>query len=709
MSSETAVPVARPRWLTVARVVWVAVAAVEMVVFAASVRAYLLQLGTPCEEPSGESCSFTQLTTAMHDALERLGFPVASYIGYTLAIHLIASLALVAVGLLVFLRKGDGWYGLFVSLLLITFGTIGLSAVFDVAFDWAYPEFAATFVGSNIFSWLVFPALGLFLVTFPDGRFVPRWSFIVVILWTLQAVFWETIDALPPPLFAAELLLVWGSTLAVQIYRYRHVSDATGRQQTKLVLFGFALGASTIVAAVLLMVAFPGFGERGSASQLLEGTWVALLFTPIPLSIGIAILKYRLWDADPIINRTLVYGTLSAIVVLVYVLIVGYLGAAFRTGGNLPISLIATSIVAVMFAPLRNRLQLAVNRLMYGRRDEPYAVLSHLGERLESALAPEAALEAVVESVTHALRLPHAAISLERDGDFATAAESGTPVGEPVILPLTHHAEVVGRMIVSPRSPGEGFSTADERLLEDLARQAGAAAHAARLTNDLKRSRERLVATREEERRRLRRDLHDGLGPRLATLSLKHDAATNLLARDPDSVGKLLAELKNETGEAIADVRRVVNGLRPPDLDQLGLVRALTEWTHCRPGDAKISLETPEVLPPLPAAVEVAAYRIVQESLTNVARHSGARNCTVRLATEETNLLVEVTDDGRGIEEKKGSGVGLSSMRERAEELGGSFEVDSTAGGTYVYALLPLHLESGVNTDGSRRKREAVP
>ncbi|MBA2377916.1 MAG: histidine kinase [Rubrobacter sp.] len=692
-----------PRWLAVARVAWFVVAAVELVVFVASVRAYWLQLNVLCADPSRSACNFTQLTPVMQDALERLGFTVGAYAGYTLAIHTASSLALLAVGLLVFLRRGDEWYGLFVSLLLVTFGTIGPSAVLYDAFDWAYPELGATALAlSNAISWLVFPALGLFLVTFPDGRFVPRWSFIVVLLWTLQAIFWEWIDSLPPPLFAAELLLVYGGTLAVQIYRYRRVSDATQRQQTKLVLFGFALGVSTIVVTGLSSAMSPGFA---SLNGLLEGTWVALLFTPIPLSIGVAVLKYRLWDVDPIINRTLVYGALTATVVAVYILIVAYLGVAFRTGGNLFISLVATSVVAVMFAPLRDRLQRAVNRLMYGRRDEPYAVLSRLGESLENVLAPEAALATVAESVAQSLKLPHVAITLEHDGHFVTAARFGTPVGEPVILPLTHHSEEVGRMVVSPRSPGEEFSAADRRLLDDLARQAGSAAHDARLTADLRHSRERLVAAREEERRRLRRDLHDGIGPRLATLALKHDAAMNLLSHDPDAVGSLLAELKGETQEAIADVRRVVHGLRPPALDQLGLVRALGEATRRRPGVTNVSLEAPDNMPPLSAAVEVAAYRIVQEALTNVARHAEARKCVVRLALDETTeiLLVEVTDDGRGIGTHKGSGVGLSSMRERAEELGGSFEVEAASeGGTRVRAELPLRLEPRVESDAPR-------
>lgn len=695
MAHET-LSVVRPRWLGIARTAWVVFAAAALIVFVASVRAYWLQLNTICADPSRKACNFTQVTPVMHEVLQRLGISIGAYAAYTLAIHVAASLALLTVGALVFWRRSDGWYGLFVSLLLITFGTFGPSAVLSDAFGWAYPGLGSTILAaSDALSWLVFPALGLFLVTFPDGRFVPRWSFIVVLLWTLQAVFWETIDALPPPLFAAELLLVWGSTLAVQVYRYLRVSDVAQRQQTKWVLYGFALGVSTIVVAGLLGVAFPSFGERGSAYHLLEGTWVALLFTPIPLSIGIAVLKYRLWEIDPIINRTLVYGTLTVAVVGMYVLVVGYLGALFRTGGNLAISLVATGLVAMLFQPLRDRLQRGVNRLMYGDRDEPYAVLSRLGQRLESTLAPKAVLPAIVETVAGALKSPHAEVLLLHDGAFETSASRGVPTGEPLVLPLVYGNETIGKLAVSPRAEGEPFTLADQRLLEDLARQAGVAAHAVRLTSDLQRSRERLVTAREEERRRLRRNLHDGVGPQLAALTLEIETARNRLSHNP-ATRDLLSELAERVRTAVVDVRGAVHELRPPALDELGLVDSLRETAaQYSQNGLQVTVRSREY-PLLPAAVEVAAYRIVQEALTNVVRHSGARVCTVRLDLDkEAGLLrLEIEDDGRGVGVDRGLGVGLSSMRERAEELGGTCTIGpGEAYGTRVLAELPCSRE----------------
>jgi signal transduction histidine kinase len=399
-----------------------------------------------------------------------------------------------------------------------------------------------------------------------------------------------------------------------------------------------------------------------------------------------------------------VYVALTACVVGVYVLVVGYLGATFRVDGSLAISLVATGIVAVLFAPLRERLQRGVNRLLYSERDEPYAVLSRLGQRLEAALDPKSVLPTIVETVAGALKSPHAEVFLYRDGGFETAARHGTPAGDPLVLPLAYGNETVGRLAISPRTRDESFTATDRRLIEDLARQAGVAAHAVRLTEDLQRSRERLVSAREEERRRLRRDLHDGVGPRLAALTLRIETARNRLDHDPASQD-LLSDLAERAREAVADVRRSVHALRPPVLDDLGLVPALRETAAQYEGNGlSISVEALDDLSPLPAAVEVAAYRIAQEASANVVRHAGARSCAVRFdLDEETGVLrLEVEDDGRGVGEDPGSGVGLSSMRERAEELGGTCVVGpSPAGGMRVRAELPF-----LEVSGKREKLE---
>jgi signal transduction histidine kinase len=257
---------------------------------------------------------------------------------------------------------------------------------------------------------------------------------------------------------------------------------------------------------------------------------------------------------------------------------------------------------------------------------------------------------------------------------------------------LVYQGETVGQLILATRAPGEMFSPADQRLLDDLARQAGVAVHAVRLTSDLQRARERLVTAREEERRRLRRDLHDGLGPQLASQTLLIDTVFRLLPNDIDGAINLLQRLKSQSQDAIADIRRLVYALRPPALDDLGLVGALREHAmqYLQSG-IQITVVAQE-LPPLPAAVEVAVYRIVQEALTNVIRHAQAHLCIIEIALG-TELLVTIIDDGCGLPADRRMGVGLTSMQERAAELGGRLVIEPRfGGGTQVRAWLPLQI-----------------
>jgi two-component system, NarL family, sensor kinase len=269
------------------------------------------------------------------------------------------------------------------------------------------------------------------------------------------------------------------------------------------------------------------------------------------------------------------------------------------------------------------------------------------------------------------------------------AAERGRLRGEPLVLALIYGGRAVGELALGPRTPNDPFTVAERRLFADIARQVAVAAHAVSLTEDLQRSREALVATREEERRRIRRDLHDGLGPTLAGVTLQLGSARLLLRRDPDAADALLTQLAVETQAAIADVRRLVYDLRPPALDELGLVPALRQQAQRFPGLA-VEVRAPEPLERLPAAVEVAAYRIATEALTNVSRHACARSCTIVIGLNGS-LELEVRDDGTGVPDGWRPGVGLASIHERAAELGGTCTIERVAeGGTRVLARLPL-------------------
>ena len=629
----------------------------------------------------------------------------------------------------------------------------------DFASPWGeYAAWFSTWVG---FAGLILAGVFLMLL-FPDGRLLSRWWQIVAWTTVLGAMLAALADGFYPgrlathgyvenpigamgvvgrelntygslagsKILASALLLV--STLAALFSPLARLQAARGDERQQLKWFLYAAVPAAVCLSVFLVEVMISNYTINSMFETMDimDTWkdtVSILsFTDYDVFYGtsyvpafallilavftcVAILRYRLYDIDLLINRTLVYGALSAGVVGIYVLTVVGLGALFQARGNLGVSLLATGAVAVLFQPLRNRLQRGVNRLMYGERDDPYAVLSRLGRRLEATIAPEAALTTIVQTIAQALKLPYVAILMKEGEGFRSAAAYGSPTEEPEALPLVYQREEIGRLVIAPRAPGEGFSDTDRRLLEDLSRQAEVAVHAVRLTADLQRSRERLVATREEERRRLRRDLHDGFGPTLASLALGLNVARKLMAgnelQDADGV---LARLEHETEETVADVRRLIYGLRPPALDDLGLIAAIrqqaesqgmvsapidTRTDEYRENELVFRMEAPEELPPLPAAVEVAAYRIAQEAITNIARHARARTCRVRLSVDEAAdvLRLEVTDDGVGMPEGRPAGVGLSSMRERALELGGACDVEPiSTGGTRVVARLPL-------------------
>jgi signal transduction histidine kinase len=523
--------------------------------------------------------------------------------------------------------------------------------------------------------------------------------------WSFSIVHW------PHWLLASIFLGLVFSWAFAQLYRYRYVSTAVQRQQTKWVVFGMMVGMLTDAANLLPPLIFPALTQPGSAHFLyttISEVILPLVFLLVPMTIGVSVLRYRLWDIDLIINRTLVYGLLTVCVVVLYVLVVVGLGTLFSVLGNLLISLLATGLIAVLFQPLRERLQRTVNRLMFGERDDPYHVLLRLGQRLETTLTPDAVLPTIAETVAQALKLPYVAITWEQAeaASESVIAASYGKAGEHEIslhIPLVYQQEQVGKLLLASRSPGESLTPDDMKLLHDLAHQIGVAVHTVRLTadlqrltGDLQRSRERLVTAREEERRRLRRNLHDGLGPRLASLTLKLETARNRLAYDP-LADTLLADLIIRTQEAVTDIRRLVYDLRPPTLDELGLIPALQEhaFQYTDQSQTQIRVEAPECLPPLPAAVEVALFRTAQEALTNVMRHAHASQCTIRLMLDEhAHLLVlEVTDNGQGLAPNRNRGVGFASMRERAEELGGTWTVEQLpTGGTCVRTCLPTLL-----------------
>jgi two-component system, NarL family, sensor kinase len=330
---------------------------------------------------------------------------------------------------------------------------------------------------------------------------------------------------------------------------------------------------------------------------------------------------------------------------------------------------------------------------MYGDRDDPYSALSRLDRRLDDAGDSDRVLSAVAEDIADALRVPYVALELD---PLRRLVEAGsrprwlTDDQDLVEQPLADRGEQIGRLLIAPRAPSEPFSPADRRLIDDLARRVSAAGREIGLRADLQRSREELVLAREEERRRLRRALHDELGPAIAGLGLRTEAARRVVQSDPGEASEALAVVRDSAQNLVSDIRRLAYDLRPPALDDLGLTGALEQHARGVEGTV-VTVDGSADLGELPAAVEAAAYRIAVEAVTNTLRHAGAGNCTISLATVNGSLEVRVADDGRGIPADVRAGVGMTAMRERTAELGGNLRVESApGGGTTVVASLPI-------------------
>jgi signal transduction histidine kinase len=560
----------------------------------------------------------------------------------------------------------------------------------------------------GLWPWSVSLFLPLALLYFPDGQLPSRgWRFLppaVVANSVLQVLVFSAepfplstvaeLAGAPPAL--SYLALDWlqsggvvemasqavlGATFLAmfvgQVVRFRR-GDEQVRRQLLWLLFATALAVVLIVLSRL-----PGrIEEHGFPILLLTA------ITLVPASMAIAVVRHRLLDIRLLWLRALTYAVLTAVVVAAYL---GLVTLADRVLAEslLGSSVLATLVVAIAFNPLRVRLQRGVEHLLYGRRSDPVrAATSVTAELAVGAVGPADVLPALC----HALRLPWARLV---DGD-RVLGEHGTRPDLVETRPLRLAGESVGLLEVGVRSGQRGLDTADRAVLDMLAVPIAVAVRASVLSAEVQASRLAIVAGREEERRRLRGDLHDGLGPTLTGIAFQADAVVNLAATDPDEVRRLGIDIRDTVRDAIADVRRLINELRPAALDEVGLVEAVRR--HARrfdrnsvDGPMVVRVVADDALPVLPAAVEVAAYRIVTEALTNTVRHSTASEVEVGITAAGGTLRLTVRDDG-GPGRPWVAGVGLHSLRDRAAELGGRFEATPTPSGGLVTADLPVEV-----------------
>lgn len=485
-------------------------------------------------------------------------------------------------------------------------------------------------------------------------------------------------DAVLAAALACLLLLA----LLAQVRLVVRTARAEVERRRQLVPFVLA----SLLAALTLSV--EGFlpGEWGPALQL-------AVLPLLPVATAVCVLRYRLYDVELVVRRGVLLLGLGAVVLGAYVVCVEMTLSLLGPRAGRVGAAVGAGVAAALFAPARAALQRTISRRLYGLRDDPYEALAALGSLLAVTATPGAAASQLLEQLRLALRLPWAAVATEHGDELV--AQCGTLPSwaqGPVRLPLVHVGEPQGALLVVPRTPREGLTAADRQVLADVCVPLASAVAADRHLAELQREREAVVLAREEERRRLRHDLHDVLGADLAAVATQLDLLELRLRNRPEAAAALLPLLRGTVGGALLDVRRVVEGLRPPSLDDLGLVSALEQAAVSASTETTtVRVHAPRDLPALSAAAETAAFRIAVEAFTNAIRHAEAQHVTVGLDADEDGqwLVVQVDDDGSGVAADAPAGVGSESMRWRAQEIGGSVLLTSSASGTSLRARLP--------------------
>lgn len=628
------------------------------------------------------------------------------------------TVAYVSVGSVVALRRprnAIGW-------LLLAIGCVtGLTLVLETVALLHLPGWPAAAWVQQWSFYLVYPAaFAMLLVLFPDGRpSSTRWTWLGVAIPAAQLprlglaslaggpitghmsgtalIATNPLAVLPDAflyspggqalvaaswLFPAAGLAAAGVSLSM---RWHQANELARRQISWLAVVA-------IVAAIGFLLHFVTDAWLGTAFPDLGGVAAAcLLSVGFPAAIGIAVLRHRLYDVDVLLNRTIVYGALVVVLAGVYVGIVALLNVFLQGRLEAASTVFATALIAILFAPVRERVQSFADTRLFGPRRNAYEALAQVALEVAHDDGERPLLAAVAASIARTLAVPYVLIQTNASSDGSVSSGSfGTRTNDVVTTRLRYRGSEVGSMAVGPVADW-AYHRRQARLLADIAGQAAVAAHTVKLAEELQASKSRIVAAREEERRRLRRDLHDSLGPSLAALTLKAGAARMVIESDPRRADVLMQEVERGTQATTGEIRRIAHSLRPPALDELGLAGAIRRAAETSIGaGVEAVLRVPNELPPLPAEIEASVLRIAQEALSNVQKHAHARTCWIELSVG-SDLRLAVRDDGIGLGGGRQAGIGLASMSERAAELGGSADIRTGIdGGTEVWVRIPL-------------------
>lgn len=534
-------------------------------------------------------------------------------------------------------------------------------------------------------AWITLTTLPLLL--FPDGSILGVLGRVLTAIVVVLVVVLVGLVAVNPAGPAVDAVLLASALVTLTaawalVLRWR---NADGRRRRQLAWLGLAalLIIVLVVVSWSLTLAVPSLDPAVGA--LLEGMQVVAL----PLAVCAAVLDARLFDIDVVFKRSAVYAVVTSAVVAVYAgvlwgatSLVGYEASAAAT-------LVASAIVAVGISPLKDAVTGWVERRLYRDRRNPERALRAVTTNVRYARQPDELVATAAAQIGESLHLGYVGIEL----DGRSGVHWGDSAAERTDFELSAFGTRLGRLRVATRNRGDVLTSADLAVVAALAQQLALIAHAATVSESLQESRSELVVAREQERLELRRNLHDGLGPTLAGMTLQVDALVDALGSDTVTAADLALRVRRSLQGVIVSLRQSLDGLRPAELDQLGLSEALAERARSLSvGGLQVELSCGS-LPGLPPAAEVAAFRIATEALANVVKHAGAARCTVEARVEGGVLTIRVEDDGCGVPSDMGSreGVGVPSMRARAEEIGGRLRItERLDGGTSVTAELPL-------------------